>query len=365
MSRHRLRIPFPYVGGKQRVADLVWRQLGDPDSFVEPFCGSAAVLLARPFPGKIETINDENNFVANFWRAVQADPDKVAEYADNPVNEADLAARHLWLMLSQAATEFREKMRTDPHYYDPKVAGWWAWGACCWIGAGWCQDTGEAIGTGRRPQLSSRPQLADARSRGRGVHGNDAANTCEERRAWLVDWMRRLRDRIRNVRVLCGDWKRCCNSPSTMTRLGTCGVFLDPPYSHDVARMHAWVHHLEGRGEPPEGAGKATNRDRNLYASDGGDMDRLVADVHVWCRKWGADSQVRIVLAGMAGEHDDLENLGWEVHAWKSSGYANRTATGRENNARERLWFSPHVCKPERVVRPMFTIWEKGDHACV
>jgi hypothetical protein len=59
---------------------------------VEPFLGSAAVLLARPpFEGnRIETVNDADGHVANFWRALQADPNAVAYYADWPVSELDM-----------------------------------------------------------------------------------------------------------------------------------------------------------------------------------------------------------------------------------------------------------------------------------
>lgn len=53
---------------------------------------------------------------------------------------------------------------------------------------------------------------------------------------------------------------------------------------------------------------------------------------------------MRIVLAGYAGEHDDLTALGWKVEAWKANGgYGSRgTGRGRDNAAKERLWFSPH-----------------------
>ena len=44
----RLPAPFPYVGGKSRIAGEVWRELGDPYSFLDPFMGSNAMLLARP-----------------------------------------------------------------------------------------------------------------------------------------------------------------------------------------------------------------------------------------------------------------------------------------------------------------------------
>lgn len=59
------------------MAAEVWRRFGDVRNYVEPFCFSAAVLLKRPgfVTGAVETINDRNLFVANFWRAVKGDPD--------------------------------------------------------------------------------------------------------------------------------------------------------------------------------------------------------------------------------------------------------------------------------------------------
>lgn len=34
-----LKAPFPYFGGKRRVAELVWSRLGDPINYIEPFAG--------------------------------------------------------------------------------------------------------------------------------------------------------------------------------------------------------------------------------------------------------------------------------------------------------------------------------------
>ena len=92
-----MKSPFPWFGGKSRVAVDVWARFGDVPNYVEPFAGSLAVLLGRPHAPKIETVNDLDGYVANFWRAMTKDPEAVAHHADNPVNECDLHARHAWL----------------------------------------------------------------------------------------------------------------------------------------------------------------------------------------------------------------------------------------------------------------------------
>ena len=47
----QLKAPFPYFGGKSNVADIVWAGLEQPKHYIEPFYGSAAVLLAGPGKG--------------------------------------------------------------------------------------------------------------------------------------------------------------------------------------------------------------------------------------------------------------------------------------------------------------------------
>ena len=379
MSAKKLKAPFPWFGGKSAVAPLIWDRLGDVDNYIEPFAGSLAVLLLRPTPPKVETVNDLDCFLANFWRSTQHDPEAVATYADWPVNEIDLHSRHRYLVLSEDSKVFREKMKADPEYYDPKFAGWWCWGLCCWIGSGWCSIQSEQIpdlGSNKKSRFGrgviashedylrqARPQLADAYDIGRGVNasaelpsgkrtalsmpfGNGeyavpdphqkrtaltdgrgvlaraALGTCDQRRAWLIDWFQRLRDRLRLLRVCCGDWTRVCSSPSVTTRLGVTGVFLDPPYSAEAGR------------------------DNTLYAQESA---TVAHDVREWCVQYGADPMMRICLAGYAGEgHEQLEKLGWEVVEWKAQGgYGNRSQKGKDNAAKERLWFSPH-CLRER-----------------
>ena len=96
------KAPFPYFGGKSRAVTQVWDAFGTVRNYVEPFAGSAAMLLGAPDSKRIETINDADGFVANFWRAIAHCPEDVAHHADWPCNEVDLFARHSWLVRQTA-----------------------------------------------------------------------------------------------------------------------------------------------------------------------------------------------------------------------------------------------------------------------
>src|SRR5271166_3419279 len=140
MTENYLRAPFSYFGGKSMIAHKIWERLGDVENYIEPFFGSGAVLLNRPTMPKTETINDYDHFIANFWRAIQADPDAVAASIDYPVIEDDLHARHYWLV-----TEGKKrlaKLQGDPLGFDAKVAGWWAWGMRLHFGDSWGAGNG-------------------------------------------------------------------------------------------------------------------------------------------------------------------------------------------------------------------------------
>lgn len=94
VSGLQLVAPFPWFGGKSKASALVWGALGhDVGHYVEPFAGSLAVLLGRPGPERrvTETVNDIDGHLVNFWRAIQADPEAVARWADWPVSELDLS----------------------------------------------------------------------------------------------------------------------------------------------------------------------------------------------------------------------------------------------------------------------------------
>jgi DNA adenine methylase len=136
----KLRAPFPWFGGKSSVADLIWSRFGRPKQYIEPFCGSAAALLAAPAVASLEVIGDGNFYVANFWRAVKCQPEEVTRWQDYPVSHVDLYARHRWLTDPARTAELREALTDADWPGDAKIAGWWVWGQCAWIGSGWCDQ---------------------------------------------------------------------------------------------------------------------------------------------------------------------------------------------------------------------------------
>jgi hypothetical protein len=346
-----LKAPFPYFGGKSRVASLVWDRLGaDSGAYVEPFAGSAAMLLGRPgwdlSAGVVETINDADGFVANFWRAVRADPEQVAYYADYPVSEVDLHARHVALV--GARESLVAGLLADPVWFDPRVAGWWCWGLSCWIGSGWCSGNGPwsvvdgvfgkhgAKGEGvirQRPHLGNKGQgvkrkLPHLSNKGQGVNrklphlGDKGKGVNRAQAGDIAGWMIQLANRLERVRVCAGDWARVVTPIASGCRLSRNGVamFLDPPY--------------------------ATDTRHEVYTVD---SFNVAKDVAVWAAKAGEDLSWRICVAGYEGEehHEVLvADHGWTVVEWATQGGMGLTSKqessrGVTNRVRERLWFSP------------------------
>ena len=294
------KAPMPYFGGKRRIAAQVWQRLGNVKNYVEPFFGSGAVLLARPHAPQIETVNDADAYLANFWRALQHDPDGVAAYADWMVNEVDLVARNRYLIGHPDALAFRERMFADPDIYDVKLAGWWVWGINSWIGSGWCVGNGPwgivngkvQKNGGKGGQWRQLPHLGDA---GQGVNrqlphlGN--AGQGVNRKLPHLGW-------------------------PPETKFGS--VHTDP-YSGDV-------------------------RTKDLYATDNHD---IATQVREWAIAHGDDRRLRIALCGYAAEFAGGMPANWREYAYsagKSYGTTASVGSGKGNDANrhnERIWFSP------------------------
>lgn len=295
-----LKTPYPYFGGKSKAAKAIWKALGNPKNYVEPFLGGASVLLSRPVYDPFihtETVNDLDSNLTNFWRAVQADPETLAHYVDTPVNEVDLAARHEWLKhRTWGEGNLTARLRENPDYFDAKQAGWWVHGVCSSVGN---------YLEGPEETFNELPSLGNG---GRGIHrkspqltGSHPASSREN----ILGYLRALQERTRKVRVANGDFERVLKYSVTVSQ-GLTGVLLDPPY--------------EGYG--------------NLYTSKTEPSDRA----REWAIANGDNPQFRIVLCGYLGEHRMPSN--WVAYRWKARrGYATVANARRDE---EVLWLSPY-----------------------
>ena len=315
-----LKAPFPYFGGKHRAAPIIWQALGDPGGYVEPFAGSAAVLLARPSVtgGRVETLNDADGWLVNTWRSIQLSPDAVADAASGPVTEIDYHARLAWLQARRDA-DLVAWLEGDPLHHDARAAGWWLYVCACGIGDPWGPGPWRVVdghlrkvGNGGQGVNRELPHLGNG---GQGVNrelphlgrrGTLRANGGTP----LHAYMQALSARLASVRITCGDWNRVV-TPSAVRATrggdGSIAILLDPPY--------------------------ATSGD--LYGHVDADVSHAVRE---WCMT--ADATLRIVLCGFEDDHDTLLAHGWrkvQGKAGSGSGYS----TDVKAHKRERLWLSP------------------------
>ncbi|GAA2159271.1 MULTISPECIES: DNA adenine methylase [Glycomyces] len=131
MSTEPTRPPIAYFGGKMTIADRIVSFLPPHEHYVEPYCGSCAVLLAKP-RSRMETVNDIDLRLMRFWRVLRDQPAKLARVIDaTPHSRAEFApaaevagddledARRVWVLLTQSRTG---TMRPSGwrHYQSPK-----------------------------------------------------------------------------------------------------------------------------------------------------------------------------------------------------------------------------------------------------
>lgn len=105
----------PYHGGKSRLAPWIVSLMPTHRVFVEPFAGSAAVLLAKP-RSTHEVLNDVDGNVVNFYKVLREQPEdleyacRLTPYARDEFAGADLSedlddlerARRWWIRTNQS-----------------------------------------------------------------------------------------------------------------------------------------------------------------------------------------------------------------------------------------------------------------------
>lgn len=327
MITEPLKAPFPYFGGKRRVAPKVWQIIGDVGNYVEPFCGSMAVLLARPphHKGHTETVNDADGWLINAWRSIQLDPETTARHASGPVSEVDYHAQLAWLQSHR--DEYISWLEGDPEHYDPKLAGWWLRVIAAGIGdpfgpGPWHVVDGhlvkDAAGNGVNREL---PHLGTP---GSGVNRGLSESSTGTKQQRVQQYLTNISHRLETTRITCGDWRRVLTNAPLHAGKPThqVGVFLDPPYE------------VSG----------------NLYATTSHSKTTTISQkVRAWCRDEApTDQGLKIVLCGYENEHDELLNHGWHktLGSNPTGGYVkDKTRAGKT----EQLWLSPACEDPDSI----------------
>jgi DNA adenine methylase len=184
----RLRPPIAYPGSKSRIVPDLLEIIPLGKSYIEPFGGGAALLLARPRVD-IEVYNDAYGGIVDFWRCVQ-DPDLCSRMLD--ICDGFLHAREIFedqLIVITASDDITK--RAAAWFYTTKMS----FGG---LGRNWARET-----TGKQV-------------------------TFDKFRRSLVK-MGPIRNRLRGVQIERTDWKNIFkdfDSPDAV-------FFIDPPYLGD------------------------------------------------------------------------------------------------------------------------------------
>lgn len=201
----------PWFGAKRNLAAAIVEELGPHRVYWEPFCGSMAVLLAKP-TCVMETVNDLHGDLVNLARVVQHD-------VLGPLLYRRLRRTLMSDVLHREAAE-RHRARGDAGDGAPDVEAAYDYFLCAWLGRNGCAGT---------------------QSYNQGFCLRFTANGGHAATRWtnVVDSIPAWRRRLRHVTILCRDafelLPRIEDAPGT-------AIYLDPPY---LAKGAKYVHDFE------------------------------------------------------------------------------------------------------------------------
>lgn len=208
---------FPYIGGKSKLVGWILDHLPAHTTYVEPFGGSAAVLLNKP-RSSVEIYNDADGDVVNFFDVARRRPDELREWCKRTPFSEELHNR--WV------EQFYQEDRPDDELAR----------AGRWLFLRYSQFAGKVAS----PSGFKRECPAD----GKGAR---------EARNWsnVPDRIDRVADRFSGVSVVNEDYQAVIDrydSPETL-------FYVDPPYfgKEDMYRESAEHAALRSRLESIEG----------------------------------------------------------------------------------------------------------------
>lgn len=193
-----MKAVLKYPGAKNRIADWICSQIPKHDVYVEPYAGSLAVLLNKK-RCRIETVNDLDGEIVNFFRTLRDSPDVLCR-------------------LINLTPYSREEYKNAYEISDDRIERARRFCVRCWMGFG----CGNLYMNGfKSGQQSMSPNPA---------------------KAWagLPEILLMAAERLKGVQIE--------NLPATelIKRYDTPDVFIyaDPPYLHETRKNYLYKHEM-------------------------------------------------------------------------------------------------------------------------
>lgn len=190
----------PWFGGKRSLASIIVAELGSRSAYWEPFCGSMAVLLAKPLSPH-ETVNDLHGDLINLARVVA-----------NEELGVELHRRLIRILpVEELIRDYDEQVRYDEYDSDvPDVERAVAFFVSSWMGRnGYCGL-----------KKSERGRTVAVRWTPNGGHGG-------QRFASAVDSIPAWHQRLRNALILRRDAFELLEKIDDHEGIA---IYCDPPY---------------------------------------------------------------------------------------------------------------------------------------
>jgi len=201
----KIKAIAPWFGGKRTMAPVIVDELGPHTQYFEPFCGSMAVLFAKP-PAQKETVNDRHAELVNLGRVLADRP--AAEQLYERLGRVLFSDAVLW----QAGEELSKPWDGPASVVSEAMTERAYW----YVIASWQGRNGTA-GTARIEH-----RLAVRWSRSGGSPTVRWRNAVES-----IPWWH---ERLRDVVILCRD------ALTIIDRQEDCrqtAIYVDPPYASE------------------------------------------------------------------------------------------------------------------------------------
>lgn len=189
----RAMAPFPWYGGKGKMAKRILPLIPPGKVYVEPYCGAASLFWHRR-PAEVEVLNDLHGEIVNLFRVLQD-------------RRQFVRLRHRLTWTPYSFDEFKRALAGEEH--DPVGR---AWAFFVRQGQGF-SGLAKSPGNWSRAFVSNRGMVANA-SRWRA----------------RIGMLRHWHDRLTRVQIDNRDAIECIrywDSPDTV-------FYLDPPYVHET-----------------------------------------------------------------------------------------------------------------------------------